>query len=139
MGLLPDDEDTKNSFIHLVRSVLEKDSDIKNRFSTPIPMKVLENIALLKIAFGFNNREVASVVRGDLSDIGRTLKIPYAVLASLLLIRSNSRFISEFVKGCKAGISSCIRALKFFPVILSILTRSKERLAVLYVLTAASR
>lgn len=48
VGLLPEDDNTKDTFIHLVRSVPEKDRDVEKRYPSPIPIKVLENIALLR-------------------------------------------------------------------------------------------
>lgn len=73
-GLLPEDEDTKNQFIHLVRSVVEKNDDVEARYSGSVPLRVLHNIAILKIAFGLNNREVTSIICGDLSQLDRTIR-----------------------------------------------------------------
>lgn len=75
VGLLPDDEDTKDQFIHLVRSVLEKCDAVKSLYAGKIPNKALENIALLKIAFGMNNKEVTSIICGDISQLNKTVRV----------------------------------------------------------------
>lgn len=65
VGLLPDDKDLLNQWIGLVRSVFESPATKgKIPYQHPVPIKVLENVALLKIAFGFDNRDVVPAISG---------------------------------------------------------------------------
>lgn len=93
-GLLSEDEDTKNRFIHLVRSVVEKSDDVEGRYSGSVPPTVLDNIAILKISFGLNNREVTSIIRGDLSQLERTLTVRESEIGMLATAyaQAKSRF-----------------------------------------------
>lgn len=68
LNLLPDDEDLKNKFIGWIRSVIEKDPDLKERYidgGAPTPFKLLKNIALLKISFSFSHPEIRSLIKND--------------------------------------------------------------------------
>lgn len=73
--LHPDDKELLNQWVGLVRSVFESDSTkSKTPYQHPVPMKVLENVALLKISFGFDNRDVVLAISGDSRDIERMIK-----------------------------------------------------------------
>jgi len=73
--LLPDDKELLNQWVGLVRSVFESGSTkSKTPYQHPVPMKVLENVALIKIGFGFDNRDVVLAISGDSRDIERMIK-----------------------------------------------------------------
>lgn len=73
--LLPDDKELLNQWVGLVRSVFESGSTkSKTPYQHPVPMKVLENVALLKIGFGFDNRDVVLAISGDSRDIERMIR-----------------------------------------------------------------
>lgn len=72
--LWPEERALQERWVHLVRSVVEKNASVKAKYKTPpIPMPVLTNIALLKLKFAFDNKEIASFIRGT-GDIKRVAR-----------------------------------------------------------------
>jgi hypothetical protein len=80
VGLWPGDDATRKSFIESVRSPVDKNKDL---FPNRVPMSVFENIAILKIAFGFNNTGVKDVASGNTSVVEGKLKAREAEITFL--------------------------------------------------------
>lgn len=68
LGLLPKDEERDHPNIRAVQETLRGEkSTIRTRWDSEdaVPQKLLKNIALLKICFGFTTREVRSLISDD--------------------------------------------------------------------------
>jgi len=78
LGLLPEgNEDLKRTIIDRVSSVIAKNDELYRQYidgETPAPIKLLKNIALLKISYAFSNKEIVSLINNDGSTEHSNLK-----------------------------------------------------------------
>lgn len=94
VNLLPNDAMLGEDFIHLVRSAVTVQPDIKKRYPEPIPPRVLENVAMLKISFGLSNADIASIISGDLIGLEKTLRVRESEIT--FLAEAYAHAISKF-------------------------------------------
>lgn len=94
VGLLSADKETNDIFNRLVRGVVDTRKEVKNKYQGQVPHNALDNIAILKIAFGLTNPEIGRIICGDLSQIEKTIRIREREIA--LLATAYARAKSHF-------------------------------------------
>lgn len=91
VGLLSENEETNDIFNRLVRGVLDTREEVKKRYPDQIPSRVLDNIAILKIAFGLTNPEIGQIIGGDLSKIDKTIRVRESEIGVLAAAYTQAR------------------------------------------------